>query len=350
MKVVAPLSTTEMTSVTTTRIDNTDQDVPTKEEIDEIDKKLGYVAPREESRSLAFWQFLALCNKNKKLKLRHWKQTLCELISPALLMMLLVIGLSQSEDIHNEAQVYCNDSFPFVEIANLVNTQVEKCDGDPDCTLSRDDVIDIGTKVFSYDGLITPPPFDLYVAMHKTLVQNMNQDDYERAIALQDVIHSDIGALLRLGDLGFAVGNDASQETREAIYELVDWFNCTSLFFNEVFVGIYDSEEEGVNTMKRNAKINEGYTWSLAVFDELIVPSDQEIRDSNAPIDLDFTIRMNVTNVRRCGSVLWVERHHHTHTLSLSLSLHPPTDSLTRLDPLTDRYHPQGSCIIIGED
>ena len=49
--------------------------------------------------------------------------------------------------------------------------------------------------------------------------------------------------------------------------------------------------------MRRNAKITEGYTWGLVVFDELVVPSDQEIQDSNVPINLDFTIRMNVTNV-----------------------------------------------------
>ncbi len=212
-------------------------------------------------------------------------------------MSLLLIGLSQSDDIHNDAKVYCNDSFPIVELANLVQDQVDDCGGSSSCTLSQDEVIDIGNQVFDYNGLITPPPFDLYVALHRILMENMDPDDYERAIALQDVIHSDIGALLRLGELGFAVGNDAPEGTRDSIYELVDWFNCTSLFFNEVFVDVYESEKEGVDMMKRNAKINEGYTWGLVVFDKLNVPTDQELQDSNAPIDIDFTIRMNVTNV-----------------------------------------------------
>ena len=234
-----PDNTPEMKVTELTTVSSSDTDVPTKEQIDELDKRVGYVEPKEESRYLTFFQFLALTQKNRKLKLRHWKQTLCEMISPALLMMLLWLGLSFSADSHNDAQVYCNDSFPFVEVSDLVNQQISDCDGQTDCTLSQYDVIDIGTKVFDYDGILTPPPFDLYIAMHKILVQNMDPDDYERAIAVQDVIHSDIGALLRLGDLGFAVGDDASPETRDAIFEFVDWFNCTSVFFDEVFVGVY---------------------------------------------------------------------------------------------------------------
>ena len=76
------------------------------------------------------------------------------------------------------------------------------------------------------------------------------------------------------------------------------WWNCSSFFFDETYVGTFGTEDGAVDFLKANAMATKGYTWALLVFDKL-VPAR-----AGRAVSMEFTIRMNVSNVPSTRQVI----------------------------------------------
>ena len=120
----------------------------------------------------------------------------------------------------------------------------------------------------------------------------LGTDTLETARFYTDVAtNGQFGRLLKLGVLSFAIGDDQDAELfRPKLQHLVDYLNFTSVFFDEVFYRIWDSETEALE-YALDAGVGLYESWAVVVFDEL------------DPDNVDFTIRMNYTVVPDTGEV-----------------------------------------------
>ncbi|CAM9223755.1 unnamed protein product [Phaeothamnion confervicola] len=240
----------------------------------------------ERGRAPPVQQLKALLRKNVKERVRRPFAACCELCSPLLLTVVLVLGFNLSKIIRVEEAIYTAISLDIPGRFRNIMSDVGRLEnatadggargagaGDYDVD-DADDVIHVFRKFM--EGPFPIPEFDDFVSLGSTLRANLDMGAYEYLFTNNEA-GREFGNLLTLGTLHFA------PDSHPAIPALVAWLNATyPRSFPLVGHRLHASEAAAVDHVL--ATLDER-TWAVVVV------------DAAEAGNVDYVLRLNFTTV-----------------------------------------------------
>eukprot|EP01083_Nonionella_stella_P227102 806033_1 len=280
------------------------------------DPNEGIGPPKRYTKGLARRQLFALLQKNLLLKSRSKLVLLCEIMSPLVFMMVLVLGwsIADSNIIHTGAKIYTNQTDAVQAVLDAFGTRnidptfFSGCNGqvcsycmDPpyDCfefdlsaSAVQETMFNIGKD---YSGPIPVLNLSQFLALRSVLFGGSTKtiDDIQKNMRFSNALFRSADLFSQLKNLGKLFFCPDTREVRR----FVDHLNSTTPgLFPEHFGGIFNADVDAIEEIMdaKNGLPSLKRTWALMNFKKL------DFRQR----EVDFEIRMNSTVIPNTGSVL----------------------------------------------